>query len=357
MNRKEFLNLLLQGGPGFCQIAVTNACNAKCSFCNFHRLGAEEWIMADPDRLSRGLPLLAQGGIKYLVLTGGEPLLYPPLAELLDQAQNLGITTLLCTNGALLNPAKLSELQKAGLDSVIISIDAASARIHDEHRGLPGLTDHIKLMVPEIKQRGIKAIASVTISRLITDLPNLIQFLADLGFSLVTFSYPLIHLHSSYLGCADHDLVRFSPAELYSWFDQIKDLKSQNQIRILNSRLSLTEMQRQLTCRRSRFPCLAGYKYFFLDWHLKVYRCHYLNIYMGELEDFLSLPRIRDDCQACMIDCYRDPSVYQYAAVSLADARAALGQGRFSKALGHLFHPFNFLSLASWLEGLCWIRD
>jgi len=30
MTGKELLGLMLQGGPGFCQIAVTNACNAGC---------------------------------------------------------------------------------------------------------------------------------------------------------------------------------------------------------------------------------------------------------------------------------------------------------------------------------------
>ena len=312
--------------------------------------------MADDTRLARGLRLLAQGGVKYLVFTGGEPLLYPPLVDILAQARDLGIITLLCTNGALLDLPKLSQLQEAGLDSLIISIDAASAQRHDGHRGLSGLTDHIKAMVPEIRAQGIKPIASVTISRLLDELAALPKFLIGLGFHLVTFSYPLTRLDSPYLGCADHDLVRFSPDELYGWFERLKSLKSQNQIQILNPRLSWIELQRQLTNRRLRFPCLAGYKYFFLDWQLKVYRCHYVKTPLGDLEDFLTLPRIRDNCQACMIDCYRDPSVYQYVALSLADALADLRQGRLGKALVRLLHPYNFLSLASWVEGLHWIR-
>ncbi|MBM2836162.1 MAG: Radical domain protein, partial [candidate division NC10 bacterium] len=27
---------LLEGGPGFCQFAINNACNAGCDFCNFN---------------------------------------------------------------------------------------------------------------------------------------------------------------------------------------------------------------------------------------------------------------------------------------------------------------------------------
>ena len=37
--------VLRSGGPGFCQFAVTNACNANCGFCNFarDRLAKEHW--------------------------------------------------------------------------------------------------------------------------------------------------------------------------------------------------------------------------------------------------------------------------------------------------------------------------
>lgn len=351
----KFLRLLCQGGPGFCQIAVTNACNAHCRFCSFSRLTPEDWLMADPVRLASGLGLLAQAGVGYIVFTGGEPLLYPALPEMLARARALGMSTLLCTNGALLNPDRLDRLHRAGLESLIISLDAASARVHDEHRGVPGLTEHIRAMVPEVQRRGIKTIASVTLSRLLPDLNALPDFLTGLGFSLVTFSYPLKQLHSSYLGCAEHDLVDFSPAELYRLFGQLKALKSRTGLHILNPRLSLTELQRQLCHRRLRFPCLAGYKYFFIDWHLQVYRCHYLGPALGPVEDFLTLPRLRDNCSACMIDCYRDPSVYQFAAVSVADALEALRQGRLGKALGHLLHPYTLLSLTSLLEGRHWV--
>jgi hypothetical protein len=68
------------------------------------------------------------------------------------------------------------------------------------------------------------------------------------------------------------------------------------------------------------------------------------------------LAPIRDGCQACAIDCYRDPSVYQYLAVSMADGLAALRQGKWLQGLGALLHPYNFLSLASLLEASHWVR-
>jgi MoaA/NifB/PqqE/SkfB family radical SAM enzyme len=356
MTAKELLHLVLQGGPGFCQIAVTNACNARCRFCSFPRVAPAERLMAEPSRLFRGLNVLKARGIRYICLTGGEPLLYPALLPTLARARDLAIQTILCTNGSLLSSAYIRDLRAAGLKTMIISLDAPSAHRHDAHRGLPGLTGHIREMVPELRRAGLAPVASVTLSRLIGDLGEMLRFLEELGFQRVTFSYPITRLDSSYLGCAEHHSVDFSSEELHRWFTQVKALKGTTSVHILNPWLGLSDLQRQLQRRPGRFPCLAGYKYFFVDWHLEVYRCHYLGDTLGPLEEFCQIPPIRDGCSACTIDCYRDPSVYQYLAVSVADALAALRQGRWRQALGTLLHPYNLLSLAALLEGRHWVR-
>ena len=355
MNAKELLQLILKGGPGFCQIAVTNACNARCRFCNFPRVPTANRVMADRERLLRGLASLKQAGIDYLCFTGGEPLLYPALLPALRRAREMAINTILCTNGALLTPEYIQSLQAVGLETLIISMDAPSDAQHDDHRGLPGLTAHIREMVPRLRRAGLNPVASVTLSRMVNDLGAMTRFLEVMGFERVTFSYPITRLQSSYLGFADHYSVDFTPEELYQWFDQIKQLKATTSMAILNPWLALTDLQRQLENRPVRFPCLAGYKYFFVDWHLQVYRCHYLSENLGPLDTIHEISPIRDGCCACTIDCYRDPSVYQYLSVSVADSLAALRQGEWVKGLSTLFHPYNFLSLAALFEGRHWL--
>jgi MoaA/NifB/PqqE/SkfB family radical SAM enzyme len=357
MTLKELLRLILQGGPGFCQIAVTNACNAHCRFCSFPGVTAGERVMADPVRLLQGLTALKDKGVRYLCLTGGEPLLYPALLPVLARARDLSIRTIVCTNGSLLTPALIRNLRDAGLETLIISLDAPSATAHDDHRGVPGLAHHIQQMLPELRRAGLDPVASVTLSRLIGDLREMLRFIEDLGFHRVSFSYPITRLNSSYLGFADHHSVDFTPAELHDWFAQVKELKTATSLHILNPWLGLSDLQRQLRRRPGRFPCLAGFKYFFIDWHLTVYRCHYLDETLGPIEEMTNLPSIRDGCTACTIDCYRDPSVYQYMAVSVADSLAALRQGQLLKGLGVLLHPYNFLSLTALLEGSHWLRS
>ena len=133
----------------------------------------------------------------------------------------------------------------------------------------------------------------------------------------MTFSYPLTTLNSSYLSYASDDTVTFSDTEMVDLFQRLKDWMSQAPVTVLNPSLAMTELQRQLSGRPRRFPCLAGYKYFYIDWHLNVYRCIYLQKVLGPLEDFAALPRERNECHAWTVDCYRDASVQQYLAVVL----------------------------------------
>jgi MoaA/NifB/PqqE/SkfB family radical SAM enzyme len=326
-------------------------CLPVCSFPWRRRTGP--W----PIRQGSGGPeVLKDQGVGYLCLTGGEPLLYPALLPALGRARDLGLHTLLCTNGWRLTPAYIRELKTAGLKTLIVSIDGPTAAVHDAHRGLPGLTDHIRELLPTMRRAGLNPVASVTLSRLITDLGEMLRFLEELGFRRVTFSYPITRLNSSYLGFADHYSVDFTPEELYEWFGRVKALKASTSLHILNPSLALDELQRRLTGRPARFPCLAGYKYWFVDWNLQVFRCHYLGEPLGPLEEFDRIPPIRTGCNACAIDCYRDPSVCQYLAVSVADSLAALRRGRWLEGLGTLLHPYNFLSLAALLEGRHWLR-
>ncbi len=164
------------------------------------------------------------------------------------------------------------------------------------------------------------------------------------GFRRVTFSYPVTRLHSSYLGFAEHYSVDFTPEELYHWFGRIKELKAVSPLTILNPNLGLTDLQRQLEQRPGRFPCLAGYKYFLWTGTSRFPAAITKARPWAPLEEIHRLSPIRDGCQACTLDCYRDPSVYQYLAVSMADGLSALRRGHWLQGLGALLHPYNFLS-------------
>src|SRR5215469_1646008 len=121
----DMFRLIRNGGPALCNIAVTNACNATCDFCNFARGKVPSanirWI--DADRFGSALDILFSRGIRYVSFFGGEPLLHPRIAEMIEATSQRHMGAALITNGWLL-PQLAERLVTAGLKTVYVSIDA-----------------------------------------------------------------------------------------------------------------------------------------------------------------------------------------------------------------------------------------
>jgi hypothetical protein len=124
---------------------------------------------------------------------------------------------------------------------------------------------------------------------------------------------------------------------------------------VVNPRESLTEMQRHLRKEPERFGCLGGHKYFYLDWNLNLYRCHAWDKPMCSIYEFDETKLIRDGCTKCMIDCYRDPSVLQFVAISASDAYQNLKKGRLGAAARNIFDRRNLVSLRAVWDDRKWI--
>jgi MoaA/NifB/PqqE/SkfB family radical SAM enzyme len=342
------------GGPGRCEFALTNACNANCGFCNFARdtLPKDRWEYVPRKGALEAIDILFHQEIRYLILTGGEPTLHPDLTEIIGYATGKGMKVMMVSNGGLLKPHKLREYAAAGLSSFVISIDAASAELHEENRGLPGVCEKIREANQEIARLGLIATASVTLSRLL-DLDRLPAFLTELGFESVTFSYPLTQLNSSFLGFKKSDIVDFERDELIEIFDKVKALKSQ--FRVVNPTRSLEEMQRFLRDEPQKYPCLGGYRYFYLDWKLQLWRCHFWEKPLCSIYDFDETKLVRDGCTRCMIDCYRDASTMQHIAVSAHDAVKSLRAGDLGGAARAITRTGNAGSIRSVIEELPWL--
>ena len=84
--RKTLRLLLEEGGPGFCQFALNNACNARCGFCGFalDKLPRESWQYVEREGALEAIDILYREAVRYLVLTGGEPMLHPDLLEIVQ---------------------------------------------------------------------------------------------------------------------------------------------------------------------------------------------------------------------------------------------------------------------------------
>jgi radical SAM protein with 4Fe4S-binding SPASM domain len=79
-----------------------------------------------------------QPQMPVLVFSGGEPLCREDLFELVDHSQKAGIISALATNGTLIDSDIAKQIKESGISRVAVSLDGATADVHDNLRQLDG---------------------------------------------------------------------------------------------------------------------------------------------------------------------------------------------------------------------------
>lgn len=114
-------------------VQLLSKCNMHCRFCNvWTRTG-----QLAPALVRRLIAELVHLGVRHIDLTGGEPLLYEGLPELVSFTKSEGALCSVTTNGLLLDVSTVQALSAAGLDHLQMSLDGINGT-HDRLRGLPG---------------------------------------------------------------------------------------------------------------------------------------------------------------------------------------------------------------------------
>lgn len=114
------------------QIHPTRLCNLRCRHC-YSASGPQERGALGVALLIDAIDDAAALGYGVVSLSGGEPLLYPHLLELLDHAGRRGLFRTFTTNGTLLDERRLASLRDR-VDLLAISVDGPPAA-HDALRG------------------------------------------------------------------------------------------------------------------------------------------------------------------------------------------------------------------------------
>src|SRR5688572_4355450 len=107
------------------QIHPTRRCNLRCLHC-YSSSGPEEKSRLDAQLLRRALTDASLEGYTVASFSGGEPLMYQPLREVLIHAHEAGMLTTVTSNGMLLDESHLDRLRGAA-DLLAISLDGVPA--------------------------------------------------------------------------------------------------------------------------------------------------------------------------------------------------------------------------------------
>jgi 12,18-didecarboxysiroheme deacetylase len=206
---------------------VTKACNLKCIHC---------YAKADnkraPDELTteEGYKLLedlVQFGSPVILFSGGEPLVRPDILDLIYRAVNLGLRTVISTNGVLIDDSLAKEFKKLGVSYVGISLDGWK-EVHDKFRGVKGAFEKVISAVEACKKENLKVGLRFTMSKLnAKEIPKIFDLVEELKIPRICFYHLVYSGRGSKL--IDQDL---SHEETRYWVDYIinktKELHDKN---------------------------------------------------------------------------------------------------------------------------------
>ncbi|HAA90329.1 MAG: Fe-S oxidoreductase [Thermoanaerobacterales bacterium 50_218] len=195
------LNALLLGRPRQIQIEQeegihvpftflidpTSACNLKCIGCWAGEYKKHDQL--EPELLDRIFQEAKELGIYAIVLSGGEPFVYPYLFDIAEKHNDM--VFMIYTNGTKIDEKAADRLRELGNMSPVISIEGWEERT--DHRRGRGVFRRITQAMDYLRERGVLFGASITITRenveeVTSD--EFIDFLIEKGVKYVwTFHY------------------------------------------------------------------------------------------------------------------------------------------------------------------------
>ena len=118
---------------------LSDQCNLSCRHCWISPGFSQSPTNGIPlEHLKKTILEAKTIGLYSVKLTGGEPLLYRDIHALLMFLARENIAVIIETNGTLMDRPILETLRSCQVDQISVSLDAATAEIHDEIRGVKG---------------------------------------------------------------------------------------------------------------------------------------------------------------------------------------------------------------------------
>lgn len=122
INDKFYPKKNLQSGT--MRIVLTTECNYRCKYCFAEGEIDKKSRVLDINKLKKVILVGKEFGINSIKLTGGEPLLYPHMEELLAYIREIGINYIdLTTNISLLTKNNIELLNKYNVNAITLSLN------------------------------------------------------------------------------------------------------------------------------------------------------------------------------------------------------------------------------------------
>ena len=167
------------GIPLSVQVDLTYRCNEQCVHCYLDHEDHGEMTTSEIKHL---FDELAEAGVFFLTMSGGEILMRKDFFEILEYARALMFCVKLKTNAVLIRERQADRIRSLGVHSVQISIYSHRPEVHDAITKISGSLKRSVEAIRFLKARGLKVtIANVLMLQNLQDYPGVKALADELG--------------------------------------------------------------------------------------------------------------------------------------------------------------------------------
>lgn len=199
---------------------LSPVCNFSCRMC-YVRKSAEE-VSNSPRpimTLKEWLKIAEEAreaGMLYLLLTGGEPFLWPDFWELYEKLIGMGFLVSINTNGSLINDNAVQRLKRLPPRRINITLYGAGDETYGALCGAKGVFSRVDHAITALQEAGIQVKLSCSLTPYnAVDLEKLVKYSEDrkLVLQVSPYMFPPIRRDASSVGKNQ----RFTPEEA-AWY-------------------------------------------------------------------------------------------------------------------------------------------
>jgi radical SAM protein with 4Fe4S-binding SPASM domain len=160
---------------------ITYRCNERCVHCYLDHDDLGEMTTGEIEDV---LDQLADAGVFFLALSGGEVLMRRDFFDIVEHARRRLFNVKIKTNGVMIREPEARRLRQLGVEQVQISVYSHRPQVHDGITKLPGSLRRTIEAIRFLKLQGLKvSMANVLMSANLFDNQGVMSLAKDLGVS------------------------------------------------------------------------------------------------------------------------------------------------------------------------------
>jgi radical SAM protein with 4Fe4S-binding SPASM domain len=221
-SKEEIAEAVREGKLLSMEIEFNSLCNFRCVYCYAAENGVRKNELT-PDEFRDVISQAKELGARKMIVLGGEPMLYPPILDMIRYIRGLDMEVELFTNGTNITHEMAQTLYDLSV-RVVLKMNTFEEKIQDKLSGRKGAYAQIHEAFKNLKQVGYPSgdrfmgVSTVVCQQNIDELPKMWEWLRDQNIA------PYFEMITPQGGAKEHNMLEVDTHRVEELFNRIAEI-------------------------------------------------------------------------------------------------------------------------------------